>query len=195
MRIRRQNDDTADVTLLSAVARGDRDAYATLYYRYSCVLLGLLHRILRSRTEAEDVLQEVFLQVWRRARDFDTARGGVFVWLTTLTRSRALDRLDVIASRQRATTRAANAVAESAPDAAELASAAEESRRLLHALAELPGAQRDVLLLAYFEGLSQTEIAARLDQPLGTVKSQARLGLVKLRALLRPWPRSRWGGR
>jgi RNA polymerase sigma-70 factor (ECF subfamily) len=184
--IRRQQADPTDADLLSAVARGDREAYATLYYRYSPILLGLLIRILGIREEAEDALQELFLQVWRRAGDFDGTRGRPFVWLTTLARNRALDRLDATGSRQRTLSRAGGSGADGVPDPAELASSAEEGRRLVRALAEIPSPQRDVLLLAYVEGLSQSEIAARLAQPLGTVKSQARLGLAKLRALLGP---------
>ncbi len=184
MRPRRQNADAADAALLAAVARGDQAAYAALYGRHAPTLFGLLDRILGSRPEAEELLQEVFLYVWRRARDYDEARGAPFVWLTTLARSRALDRLDAAASRRRTVARASDAPAPALPDPAERASAAEEERRLLRALAEIPEAQRSVLLLAYFEGLSQSEIAARLEKPLGTVKSLARLGLARLRELL-----------
>ena len=179
-----------DAELLSAVARGDRDAYAAVYARYGRILLGLLMRILGDRAEAEEVLQDVFLQVWRRAADYDGSRGRPFVWLTTLARNRALDRIDALRSRQRAAAGATSAIG-SAPDPAELASVAEDGCRLRRALAEIPAAQREVLLLGYFEGLSQSEIAARLGAPLGTVKSHARLGLTKLRALLRPG----WGNR
>jgi RNA polymerase sigma-70 factor (ECF subfamily) len=182
----RQNPDAADAALLSAVAQGDHAAYAALYDRYAPTLFGLLDRILGSRAEAEEVLQEVFLYVWRRAPDYDEARGAPFVWLTTLARSRALDRLDKVASRKRTISRASSAVAPRTPDPAELASSAEEERWLLRALAEIPESQRLVLFLAYFEGLSQSEIAARLDKPLGTIKSLARLGLAKLRERLRP---------
>jgi len=183
--------DATDAELLSAVARGDRDAYVTLYHRYGRVLLGLLMRVLADRAEAEEVLQEVFLQVWRRAGDFDGSRGRPFVWLMTLARSRALDRIDAVRSRRRTAVGAVSAIVESAPDPAALASSAEDGRLLRRALAEIPAAQREVLLLGYFEGLSQSEIAARLDAPLGTVKSHARLGLTKLRAILR----SGWGSR
>jgi RNA polymerase sigma-70 factor (ECF subfamily) len=185
VRVLRQRSDTEDGALLSAVAGGDRDAYAALYRRYSATVLGLLFRILRSRAEAEDVLQEVFLQVWRQAGEFSATRGVPFVWLTTLARSRAFDRVDAIASRQRTVARAASAFVEPAPDPVDLASAAEDEGRLRRALAHVPEAQRAVLNLAYFEGLSQSAIAARLDMPLGTVKSNARLGLVKLRQHLR----------
>ena len=177
--------DAEDAGLVFAVARGDEGAYATLYSRYGPTLLGLVYRIVRNRAEAEDVLQDVFLQVWRRASTFDDVRGSVFVWLTMLARSRALDRLDLMASRDR-TARAATAVDESTPDAADLATSAQERRRLLQALAVIPDAQRQVLQLAYFEGLSQREIAARLDRPLGTIKSLVRLGLNKLRRQLAP---------
>ncbi|HJQ84053.1 MAG TPA: sigma-70 family RNA polymerase sigma factor [Candidatus Binatia bacterium] len=185
-------DDDGD--LLVAVARGDRDAYDRLYRRHGATLLGLLHRMLADRAEAEDVLHEVFLQVWRRARDFDAARGDAFVWLTTVARNRALDRLEALASRRRTLVRATAAVVERAADPADAASSCEERRRLVRALAQIPDAERDVLLLAYFGGLTQPEIAARLDRPLGTVKSHARLGLGRLRALLCPARAPRWSG-
>lgn len=184
MSIWRRPEASSDAALLTAVARGDREAYAALYRRYGAVLLGLLLRILRSRTEAEDVLQDVFLQVWRRARDFDETRGRAFVWLATLARNRALDRLDAIASRQRTVADAGAVEGGHVGDPAEVASTAEEARRLARALAELPAVQRNVLLLAYFEGLTQVQIADRLRQPLGTIKSHVRLGLGRLRALL-----------
>lgn len=175
--------------MLSAIAGGDRQAYAALYYRYSPILFGLLNGILGDRMEAEDVLQEVFLQVWRRAADFDADRGRPFLWLTVLARSRALDRLGTLTSRKRATASGVCGEArESPPDPVEEASLAEEARRLRRALDQIPEEQRRVLLLAYFGGLSQVEIATRLAEPLGTVKSHARLGLVKLRRLLRLKP-------
>jgi RNA polymerase sigma-70 factor (ECF subfamily) len=185
VRIWRQRADVEDGALLSAVARGDREAYAAFYHRHSPTVLGLLCRILRSRPEAEDVLQEVFLQVWRQARQFDLTRGAPFVWLTMLARSRAFDRLESIASRQRTVARAAGAPVDLAPDPADLAVSAEDEGRLRRALARVPDEQREVLLLAYFEGLSQSAIAARLALPLGTVKSNARLGLEKLRRQFR----------
>jgi RNA polymerase sigma-70 factor (ECF subfamily) len=175
-----------DAALLAAVARGDREAYAALHRRYAAVLLGLVHRILGSRMEAEDVLQEVFLQVWRRAGEFDERRGTTFRWLATLARSRALDRRGVLDARRRlAALRGGDGVEAAVPDPVDAALLAESVRRLRAALAQLSEAQRTVLLLAYFKGLSQSEIARLLGAPLGTVKSQARLGLTKLRQLLR----------
>jgi RNA polymerase sigma-70 factor (ECF subfamily) len=174
--------------MLRAVARGDESAFARVYDRYSPILLGLMLRILRSRAEAEDVLQEVFLQVWQRAHSFDPARGRAFTWLVTLARSRAIDRLRSVGSRERAAQRSAeDAPPESEP--AEWADAAavraERAEAVRAALEELPEEQRQVLLLAYLEGMSQSEIAAAKNQPLGTVKTRTRSALRKLSESLR----------
>lgn len=185
MTSRRRQTETPDADLLSAVARGDESALAEIYDRHAGILLGLLVRILRDRSEAEDVLQEVFLQTWRRAAEFDPSRGHPLSWLTMMARSRALDRLRALGSRGRAANRAASEPGEQANDAADCATASETGRRVRRALERIPEAQREALLLAYFEGLTQVEIAARLDRPLGTVKTQTRLGLTKLRDLLR----------
>jgi RNA polymerase sigma-70 factor, ECF subfamily len=178
-----QNDD-AD--LLSAIADGDRQAVRALYERYSRILLGLLLRILGDRSEAEDVLQEVFLQIWKKAGDFDERRGRALHWLATIARNRALDRRSTLESRRRlAGSATPSAPEEESLDPADEANTAEEAHHLHRALAELPEAQRKVLLLAYFDGLSQSEIADRLGAPLGTVKSHARIGLARLRDFLR----------
>lgn len=175
---------TSDNELLRAVARGDEAALAALYDRYDAILLGLLLRILRSRAEAEDVLQEVFLQVWRRAADFDEARGRAFTWLVTLARSRAIDRLRALDARERAALASSADGAEQTADAADDVLHAERREFVRAALAEIPEEQRRALTLAYYEGLTQTEIAARTGQPLGTVKTRMRAGLMKLRAIL-----------
>jgi RNA polymerase sigma-70 factor (ECF subfamily) len=174
----------SDVDLLHAVARGDEDALARLYDQYRVILFGLLVRILNSREEAEDVLQEVFLQVWRRAGDFDEQRGKPFTWLVTLTRSRAIDRLRVLNARQRLATSAAQDQPEEASDALRETFHSEQKEIVQRALAELPEDQRRTLLLAYFEGLTQSEIATKINAPLGTVKTRMRTALTKLRATL-----------
>lgn len=186
--------DAEDAGLLRAVARGDESAFARVYDRYSPILFGLLLRILRSRSEAEDVLQEVFLQVWQQARSFDPARGRAFTWLVTLARSRAIDRLRAVDSRERAALRST----EDAPPtperqewAEDVAIRAERAEAVRGALAELPDEQRQVLVLAYLEGMSQSEIAAAKNQPLGTVKTRTRSGLKKLSESLS----ARLGGR
>jgi RNA polymerase sigma-70 factor (ECF subfamily) len=178
--------EVSDVELLHAVARGDEGALARLYDAYRVILFGLLVRILNSREEAEDILQEVFVQVWRRARDFDETRGRPFTWLVTLARSRAIDRLRQLGARQRLAMGAAleQEQTENFSDALTDSVRAEQQAVVRKALAELPEEQRTTLLLAYFDGLTQSEIAAKLNAPLGTIKTRMRSGMIKLRALL-----------
>jgi len=174
----------SDSDLLHAVARGDEAALAACYDRYHLILFGLIMRILHDRAEAEDVLQDVFLQVWRRAGDFDEARGRAFTWLVTIARSRALDRLRSAGARARLGEEAAQTPRDEVGDAALDALKSETAAMVRRALAELPEEQSRTLFLAYFEGLTQTEIAARLGDPLGTVKTRMRSGMIKLRELL-----------
>lgn len=173
-----------DVELLKGVASQDEAALAALYDRYRVILFGLLVRILNNREEAEDVLQEVFLQVWRRAADFDENRGRPFTWLVTLARSRGIDRLRALAARERVAVAGAKDEAEAVSDAASDAFRSEQRGLVTNALAQLPDEQQHPLMLAYFDGLTQTEIAARLGAPLGTVKTRMRTGMMKLREML-----------
>ena len=173
-----------DVELLTAIAARDEAALAQLYDRYRVILFGLLMRILNNREEAEDVLQEVFLQVWRRAADFDETRGRPFTWLVTLARSRGIDRLRALAARERVAIAGTRDETEVVSDAATDAFRSEQRDVVNNALAQLPDEQKQLLLLAYFDGLSQSEIAARLGAPLGTVKTRMRTGMMKLRELL-----------
>jgi RNA polymerase sigma-70 factor (ECF subfamily) len=175
---------TSDALLLHAVARGDEEALASLYDRYRLILFGLILRILHSRPEAEDILQDVFVQVWKRAADYDEARGRAFTWLVTLARSRAIDRLRALDSRQRTANESVLDVPESISDAATDAFKSEQREVVRDALDALPTEQREALVLAYFEGLTQSEIAERLSTPLGTVKTRMRSGMIKLRELL-----------
>jgi RNA polymerase sigma-70 factor (ECF subfamily) len=173
-----------DVALLSAIGARDEVALAQLYDRYRAILFGLLMRILNNREEAEDVLQEVFLQVWRKAEDFDENRGRPFTWLVTLARSRGIDRLRTLAARERVAEAGAREPSEEISDAATDAFKSEQRGLVSDALAKLPDEQKRPIMLAYFEGLTQSEIATNLGAPLGTVKTRMRTGMMRLRELL-----------
>jgi len=175
-----------DQASLARIARGDQTAFAELYDRHARLVYSLALRILQDGADAEDIVQEVFAQVWAQAGRYDASRGAVAAWMLTLTRSRAIDKLRAKRARPEAATEA-NA-AESVIDSAaaqdlELLSA-EQVTRLQRALKELPDAQRTALELAYYEGLTHVEVAARLSEPLGTVKTRIRQAVMKLREAL-----------
>lgn len=173
-------DDADDIALIQAMAAGDREALAALYDRHAPTLLALALRILRNRGEAEDLLHDVFLEVWRAARDYDVTRGRVRTWLVIRMRSRALD---VVKSARMARRSDDAAVAERVVGDDD-PSASPDQARVRRALAEIGVEQRTVLELAYFDGLSCSDIAAKLGVPIGTVKSRLAAGLAKLRATL-----------
>ena len=168
-----------------AIARagaGDAAALEVLYDRYSTLVYSLALRILRNTGDAEDVTQEVFAQLWRQASRFDPQRGAVGAWLSVIARSRALDRL----RRQgggRVTTGAEelDAIPDPAPSVELITASAEQVSAARDALASLPAEQRTALELAYYEGLTQAEIAERTSTPLGTVKTRIRTGLQRIR--------------
>jgi RNA polymerase sigma-70 factor, ECF subfamily len=169
------DDAEIDAGLVAAIASGDRGALASLYDRHSGVLLGLAMRIVRDRREAEDLLHDVFLEAWRSAKDFDPKRGRVRTWLAIRMRSRALD----LQKSARVSRNAGDAGLDMMVDDREHASP--DHARVRAALADLGPDQRRVLELAYFEGLSCTEIAVRVSIPVGTVKSRIAAGLDRLR--------------
>jgi RNA polymerase sigma-70 factor, ECF subfamily len=177
----------ADRVIVRRMAGGDHLALGELYDRHARLLYSLALRIVRERSDAEDVLQETFSQVWRQANRFEASRGTVVGWLVTVTRSRALDRL-----RQRRTQREGAADFDRVPDSlADQSRAldlqlvtAEQANRVRQALAALPDELRIPLELAYYEGLSQSEIAERLRTPLGTIKTRMRQTLLRLREAL-----------
>jgi RNA polymerase sigma-70 factor (ECF subfamily) len=173
-------DADLDAALVQRMAEGDRVAMAELYERHCGILLGLALRIVRERREAEDLLHDVFLEAWRAAKDFDPKRGRVRTWLAIRMRSRALD----LKKSARVSRNAGDAGLDVVVDETPIVSP--DHARVRSALAELGPDQRKVLELAYFEGLSCTEIAARVSIPVGTVKSRIAAGLDRLRAQVGP---------
>ena len=173
--------------LITRIAAGDRDAFSRFYDLLAPTAFGLIRRVLRDPEAAAEVLQEVFWQVWREAPRYDPERGSPEAWLVTRARTRAIDRLRSIRRRDRTFVAPVDdSVAQSGEGPAENPAVAAEERGLVRtALAQLPEPQRRVIELAFFDGLTQSEIAARLGEPLGTVKTRARLGLERLRGALR----------
>jgi len=183
----------ADRGLVERVAKGDSAALKALYDRCSGRALAICLRILRSRTDAEEVLQETFLQIWKRAREYDAGRGGVEAWVVTIARTRAIDRLRSAGAAARL---AESSRSDPAPQSAavpaplEVAEARQSRERVMEALTQLPPEQRAAVELAYYEGLSQREIAEKTGDPLGTVKTRMRLGMIKLAQILKGYASS-----
>lgn len=176
---------TADRSLLDRVIGGDGEALRSIYLRCSARAFGIAQQILASRADAEEILQETFLEVWKRAREYDPKRGSVEGWVITIARSRSIDRLRARnASARAGETEAGSSISQSAPPPLEAAEQRQDRERVAAALKLVPPEQRKALELAYFEGLSQTQIAIRLGEPLGTIKTRIRLGMEKLAGLL-----------
>ena len=173
----------ADRAALARMARGDADALGEVYDRHSRLLYSLALRIVKLPADAEDVLQEVFAQAWRQARQYDAGRGTVIGWLVTLTRSRSLDRLRRGRARPQPTDeeQAAQELADSTPGIDLTLVTEQQAAAVRAALEALPENQRVPLELAYYEGLSQSEIASQLGVPLGTIKTRMRQALLRLR--------------
>jgi RNA polymerase sigma-70 factor, ECF subfamily len=179
-------DPTITVDLIRQVANQDRDAFSQLYDRFSSLVFTLAMRMLRARSDAEDLLQEVFVQVWRQARNYSTERGSPEAWIVNIARSRAIDKIRSIRRMEKSFVLTDDPARAESSDNVESSVAESEARMAMNsALANLPDTQRKVLELAYFDGLTQTEIANRLAEPLGTVKTRMRSGIQRLRDMLR----------
>jgi RNA polymerase sigma-70 factor (ECF subfamily) len=179
-------DRAGDHAALARMARGEGDAVAELYDRHARPIYSLALRILGDATEAEDIVQEVFSQAWKQAARYSASRGAVGAWLLTLARSRAIDRLRAKRARPGDVSdeRVAGQLVDAGPTADSLVLSSEQVARVRAALDELPLLQRAAIELAYYEGLTHAEIADRLEQPLGTVKTRIRLAMMKLRDVL-----------
>ena len=180
-----------ETELLQRIMNRDGQALAELYDRYSTLLYSLIVSIVKVQEEAEDVLQECFQQAWEKAPMFDARKGSVYTWLVTMARNRAIDRIRSKSYRMRQEeSRGSDTWVEALADPGgdsplDIIVAEERSLVVKRALEQLPADQRDVIHIAYFNGLSQSEIAEKLDLPLGTVKTRMRQGMIKLYALLK----------
>jgi RNA polymerase sigma-70 factor, ECF subfamily len=173
------------VYLIQQVANQDREAFGQLYDRFSTLVFTIAMRMLKARSDAEDLLQEVFVQVWRQAQNYSTERGSPEAWIVNIARSRAIDKIRSIRRMEKSFVLTEDPARAESTDNVESSAAESEVRMAMYsALANLPEAQRKVLELAYFGGLTQTEIAERLAEPLGTVKTRMRAGIQRLREML-----------
>jgi RNA polymerase sigma-70 factor, ECF subfamily len=171
---------TSDLALATAIRSGDQGAMAALYDRYSSIVYAVALRVLQDTGGAEDVLQDIFMQLWRNPGAFDANRGNMAAWLAVIARHRAIDAL----RRRRPENDIEDIVVSVEPD---LASEADRSRvmeKVRGALGEMAPPQRSALEMAYFEGLTHAEIADRTGEPLGTIKTRIRTGLMSLRKIL-----------
>jgi len=174
------NATTSDLGLVTAIRSGDQGAMAALYDRYSSIVYSVSLRVLQDTGAAEDVLQDIFMQLWRNPGAFDASRGNMAAWLAVIARHRAIDAL----RRRRPENDIEDVIVSVEPD---LASEADRSRtmdKVRGALQTMPSLQRSALEMAYFEGLTHSEIAEKTGEPLGTIKTRIRTGLTSLRRVL-----------
>ncbi len=186
-RERRKREQSKEAQLVAAIASGDSEALSILYDRYSGMLLGLANKVLRNSGDAQEVLQETMLQVWKQASRYDPSRSSVSTWLVLITRSRAIDRVrsrKVVQKTVTAAQREKGAI-HTSPEGAGNVFMLERRKRLAVELAKLPQEQRQVLEMSFYQGLTQSEIASRTGTPLGTVKTRTLLAMKKLRKALR----------
>ena len=176
-----------EATLVERVAAGEEQALGELYDRYSGLLLGLSRRILGSQEEAEDVLQDVFVQVWNQASRYDRRRSSVSTWLVLITRSRSIDRLRTrqVVERTAQSAHEEDPKIDASPEGMGNVLHRERRLRLLEELSKLPDEQRQILELSFFRGMTQTEISSSIEVPLGTVKTRTLLAMKKLRKALK----------
>lgn len=183
------DDQAADIAMLQRVGRRDVAAFQELYRKFSGLLYSTIHRVLNDHQDTEDIMQEVLMQIWQKAHLYEPAKGKPLTWISTMARNRAIDR---IRSKQRRARLNDDFEQETKPlqpefdeDTSDLVITGESDRTLQKAVLELSPEQREAIQLAYFAGLTQSEIAERLHEPLGTVKARIRRGVQRLEQSVR----------
>ena len=180
----------AEIELLRRIGQGDRRSFEELYDRFSGVLFSTAYRVLNNREAAEDVLQDVFIQIWEKAPLYDPARGKPMTWAVTLTRNKSIDRLRSTQRRSRLQddVERESQTFEQFDDRSSFDAVAsgETGALVREAMQKLSKDQREAIELAFFSSLTQTEIAERLDVPLGTVKARIRRGMMRLKEVINP---------
>jgi RNA polymerase sigma-70 factor, ECF subfamily len=178
-------DSASAIRLIQQVAKQDREAFSELYDRFSTLVFTLAMRMLKARSDAEDLLQDVFVQVWRQAQGYSAERGSPEAWLVNIARSRAIDKMRSIRRMGRSFVPTDDPARAESCENVETSVVESEVRMAMNsALANLSEAQRKLMEMAYLDGLTQTEIAERLAEPLGTVKSKMRTGIQRLREIV-----------
>ncbi|MEX0680486.1 MAG: sigma-70 family RNA polymerase sigma factor [Balneolales bacterium] len=189
--LNRKSHDENESLLLTRIAEGDEEALARLYDLYSGILFGLIRTIVKNSETAEDLLQEIFLLIWKRAASFDPSKGSVYTWLITLTRNKSIDKIRSKSYRmqqqhlsdEQAMPFSILVSNEKSPH--ESMWLDEKTEIIKNALNKIPAKQRKVIEIAFYEGLSQSKISEMYHIPLGTVKTRMRQGLEKLQVLLK----------
>jgi RNA polymerase sigma-70 factor, ECF subfamily len=183
-----QDDRAVELELLTRIAKRERPAFEELYTRYANILYATAMKFLKEDADAKDVVQDVFIQIWDKAKLYDPTKGKPLTWALTLTRNRSIDRIRAIQRRSRLRDDfEKETVMDESTGVREALSgvdASEKGQILRDAVAQLSSQQRRVIDLAFFHGLTQSEIAEKLGEPLGTVKARARRGLMKLKEIL-----------
>jgi RNA polymerase sigma-70 factor (ECF subfamily) len=172
--------------LLVQVALGNRSAFAALYHSTSSRLFGICLRVLAQRAEAEDALQDVYTAVWRKAAQFDATKASATAWLAMIARNKAIDRLRALPSQGRASLELADDIEDPSASPVQAVQTAADRAQLEHCLQRLEPKRRSLIRAAFFDGLTYEELAARIEAPLGSIKSWIRRGLLQLRECLDP---------
>lgn len=176
-----------DQELIDLIKRGDKEALREIYSRFSQAVYNMAFRMLRDREDAEEVVQEIFLQVWNKAQTYERGRGAVSTWIINIARSRSIDKLRTLGYRDKNTELDEEKLNSNTDFSRILEDREEKNNVIFQALSALPENQRAVIELVYFEGFTHVEAAEQLKEPVGTIKTRLRLGVIKLKEKMAPY--------